>query len=519
VTIFPFITFHHKLSGWKRALFAFVWGGLSILAFAPFNFFPVLAISLTAFFLLLQKTKTPRAAFLIGWSFGFGFFVFSFYWIAGALFVDIKSFWWVLPLAVGGLPCLFALYYGIVCALAHRFLNLNRLEGLVGFGLALFLAEYARGYLFTGFPWNLFGYIWADWLPWLQSTSIAGIYGLTFITIFLALTPTLFALPSLPFKKARQIAFASFALFCIMGLWGSWRLAANQTTFVPDVKLRLVQPAIDQKIKWVADKKEENFQNLLVLSFGDGADGITHIIWPETATAFYLNEDIEHRLAIVNLLPEKATLITGSVQRETTKTGERHYYNSLITTDRSGYITSGYDKSHLVPFGEYIPFKDYLPESMASAVGVNFSAGSGLLTIKLPGLPAFSPLVCYEAIFPGAVARRDDRPQMLINVTNDAWYRGTIGPDQHFAIVRTRAVEEGVPIVRVSNMGISAVTDPLGRTIASTGMDSPESVDSLLPNALNNSTVFALYDQLFLWILFIFTLFFVILAQRKAPID
>ncbi|MDD5586859.1 MAG: apolipoprotein N-acyltransferase [Alphaproteobacteria bacterium] len=484
------------LQGWRRYGAAFLFGAMAALAFPPFNAVAALWFFFPSLVFLLQGATKKRQAFFLGWFFAFGLLTVSLYWIAGALFVDIKQFWWLVPFAVFGLPAMFAVYHGLAALAAWR-LDLNRLDGLVVLAVAWSLADYARGTMMTGFPWDLTGYVWSDVLPVLQLASVIGVYGLTLFTLVLAVLPAALVSP-VRNRMSLPVFAASLVLLGAAAAWGGWRLSQAPEAFVPGVRLRLVQPDIDQARKWRHDEREANFKELLDLSFAPAEKPVTQIIWPETATAYYLTEDSEARKAIAARMTEGQTLLTGVVQRGLRPDGSLMYFNSLIAVDGKARVVAGYAKFHLVPFGEYVPFRSFLPFRAVAAIG-DFTPGDGLMTLRVKGMPSFSPLVCYEAIFPGEVARRDDPPHVLLNVTNDAWYDGTTGPYQHFAIARARAVEEGVPLVRVANKGVNGVVDGYGRIVARQGWGKAAFLDSDLPQALPMPTFFARWgNKLFL---------------------
>lgn len=414
----------------------------------------------------------------------------SMYWIAGALFVDIAKFWWLVPFAVAGLPAILAIYYGMAAALAWRW-GLGRLDGALMLASLWFMADYARGHLFTGFPWDVTGYAWGEVLPVLQLTSVIGIYGLTLVTLLLAL---------LPAARNGKLVLASLVLLAGCATWGQWRITHASTEMVPNVRLRLVQTDVEQSDKWRRATAEANFDRLLDLSYAPAVKTVTHVVWPETAAAFYLTEDDESRRLIAERMPNDMTVLTGVVRRELMPSGEYNYYNSLIAIDSQSRVTASYDKVHLVPFGEYIPFRSLLPVAATIAgTGQDFSAGKKHVTLRVSGLPPFSPLICYEAIFSGEVTADNDRPAFLLNVTNDGWYDHTIGPYQHFAIARVRAVEEGLPLVRVANKGVVAVVDAYGRVVAKLGWDKPDFIDSDLPKAPPKPTLYAGFRDAPLW--------------------
>lgn len=475
----------------SRCLWAFGAGLVAAFAFVPFGLIPVLWLAFPALFLLLQGTRRDREAFAVGWSFAFGHLIVGLHWIAGALFVDIKSFWFVLPLAVVGLPAVFALYYGLAAMVVRRF-GLTRSVDVFFFAFFWFLAEMARAHLLTGFPWNIMGYVWADTLPALQSASVIGLDGLTFLTLLLVTMPALF-LVHLSRKAAWRVCGLGLVVLAGIGGVGQSRLNGVQTSFDPSVRLRLVQPNLDQALKWHPERRLINFQNLMRLSFETPSEKpITHILWPETATAYYLTEEASIRQRIAQAMPKGSVLLTGVVRRVPDSEEETlRYYNALVAMDDKGTLVAGYDKFHLVPFGEYMPLRSVLPFRVITALGTDFSAGEGVRTLHVPNLPSFSPLICYEAIFSGEVAEKAERPRFLLNITNDAWYKGTIGPAQHFMIARARAVEEGLPLVRVANGGETGVVDSYGRITALIGADQEGFLDAALPLAAEQKTVFS----------------------------
>jgi apolipoprotein N-acyltransferase len=283
---------------------------------------------------------------------------------------------------------------------------------------------------------------------------------------------------------------------------------------VENVRLRLVQPNTDQAKKWAVDDMEPNFQHILSLTSASSEKPATHIIWPETAATFYLTEDNVHRKAIAAHLQPGGLVLTGVVRRSLDASQHLHYYNSLIAIDDKARVIAAYDKIHLVPFGEYMPGRRFIPLRTLANLGLDFTAGDGLRSLRVPNLPSFSALICYEAIFSGEVVDESDRPAFLLNVTNDGWYGKTAGPYQHFSIVMTRAVEEGLPLVRAANTGISGVVDGYGRMIAHLGLGEASFVDSDLPQALA-PTFFSRYGEWPMWGLFILSAAFVLFQRDR----
>ncbi len=505
-----------SLSFGRKVAASFGFGLLAALAFPPFHLVPVLWLSFPALVLLLRGAGRKRQAFAIGWAFALGLLSVSFHWIAGALFVDIKSFWWAVPLAVFGLPAVLGIYYGFAAMAARRW-GLRRIADLFFFALSWFGAEMARAHLFTGFPWDILGYVWADCPPILQSVSVIGIEGLTLLTIMLAVLPAAIFVEGINRKKAMLFLSIGVFVFFFMAAWGQYRLSSASLEIVPDVRLRLVQPGTQQAMKWKAERRMLNFNGLLNLTFDAPAEKpVTHYIWPETATSFYLAEEPMARADIARRMPEGTVLLTGSVRRAIDEESNAYrYYNSLIVMDFKGNIVGGYDKHHLVPFGEYMPWRSVIPFRVVTALGTDFSAGEGIRSVRAAGLPPFSALVCYEAIFSGEVVEKGDPPRFLLNVTNDAWYEGTIGPAQHFAIAKVRAVEEGLPLVRAANKGITGVVDPYGRVTARIGAKEAGYVDAYLPKALSRTTIFAEQGVKRLWFMAACLLFALIILRCK----
>lgn len=446
------------LSPRRRALAALATGGLCSLALPPLSLFPLLWLGLPLLLALVHGAASRKQAFGLGWCFAFGYFTLSLYWIAAALFVDIGRFWWLVPFCVAGLPAVLGLYYGLATLLWYRWRRLD-VPGAALLALLLFVAEYARGHLFTGFPWNLFGYVWADILPVAQSASLFGIYGLTLLTLFAA------CLPAALFIRTRAALHANLlatSLFLLLAAWGALRLQEPSETL--DTRFRLVQPNIAQALKWDPTQREGNLQTLLRLSAAP-VIAPTMIIWPESAVAFFLTDDASRRNQIAAALPKGAVLVTGGDRRQPNHAkGRWDYFNSLLVLDGNA-ITAVYDKFHLVPFGEYVPFQGFGPVAAATTSMGSFVAGPAPQTLQVGTMPPFSPLICYEVLFPAAVTDGSGKPQLLINVTNDAWYGRTAGPYQHLAIARLRAIEEGLPLLRAANTGISANIDAYGRTL------------------------------------------------------
>ncbi len=528
-----FSLFVSELSGWRRAVAAFSAGLLSCLALPPFYLVPVLIASFGVLVWLIDSACTPGSVqrtsvskplwrralsvFVIGWCFGFGQFLFGLYWISSALLVDATSFGWAVPLSAAVLPACLAFFpaFGLsgAAVIWSRGVGRIALLAIVWTG-----AEWLRGHVLTGFPWNLIGYVWTETGVMIQSVALVGIYGLGAMTVFAVSAPAVLADKNV----SRQVSWLTVGfgatLIAVFGIWGGGRLAVAKYDFYPDVTVRVVQPNIEQHLKWRRDQRHVNFKRLLDLTAAPGASAITHVIWPEAATPYYLGQELARRAEIAaHLLPQQV-LLTGTLRRDIGPNGEPRSWNSFLALDDRGRIQNTYDKSHLVPFGEYLPFRGILSamgiEKITAGLG-DYSAGPGRTTLQVTGAPPFSPLICYEVIFPAEVASAHPRPAWLLNVTNDAWYGKSTGPHQHFAMAQVRAVEEGLPLVRAANTGISAIIDPYGRKIAQLGLGEGGVLDAPLPRALGSIPLYARWGD---WactpILLIFALFMRIYRKK-----
>jgi len=489
----PLCRLAHRLavmSGWRRHALALLLGVCATATLPPVDLTPLLLVAFTGLLWLDDGSDGPWASFRLGYVFGFGFFISGLYWIAAALFVDIARFWWLVPVAAAGLPAAFALYVGaalLVTNLAVTHLRLPGTARIFAFAVVWTAAEWVRGHAFTGLPWNLIGYAWSGGFPgailMLQSVAWIGIYGLSFVTVLAASLPALLGTTSLvPLSLSRRLgpAIAAGLLILVPSLLGAIRLATSPTVETGNL-LRIVQPSIPQTMKWEPAAAQRNFRLLRDLSGAPAPRKLAAVVWPEAATPFLLGRDAYHRGEIAALVPDRGYVITGAVRANPPPSAVAQIWNSLEVVDGNGEIVASYDKAHLVPFGEYMPLRELLPLQKITPGSLDYTAGIGPTTIELPGLPPFAPLICYEVIFPGAIVDEQNRPAWMLNVTNDAWYGRSSGPYQHFAIARTRAVEEGLPLVRVANNGISGIIDGVGRVVARIDLDTIGYADLPLP--------------------------------------
>lgn len=472
--------------------FSFFAGALLSTAFAPLNFFPALFVSLPVFLLLIIQAPTAKAVFVRGWWAGFGFFSIGLNWIGYSFTQQDQVPVFLAPIAMFALTGLLAVYVAITFWVTWR-IKTQGLLRLLMFAASWTLFEYARGTFFTGFPWHLVGSAWAEWIYPAQGVYWFSTYGLSFLTVLCAGSPVLIFAKC---NHGRNLAIASIALLIVpvVSLAGYLRLVEAKPDFHLDVSLKVVQANVQQRDKWQPHLIDGHFDNHMELSRGtDGkAEGSKLLIWPETAVQrqTFDRDSSLLRWRLSRLLEYGNYAITGA-PRYAIEGGRLKYYNSVFALNSKGSLFARYDKNHLVPFGEYMPFA-----WLFDAIGLRqlteggaFTPGQARETIMLPGVPGFSPLVCYETIFPGKVLSTGARPQWMLNLSNDAWFGRTGGPHQHLAQARLRAIEEGLPIVRSTSTGVSAVIDGYGRTVSKLDIGVRGVLESPLPRALTAPAV------------------------------
>ena len=485
------------LTGWRRSALAAALGALSAAALPPGHALPLLLISFTGLLWLIHASRSPWHAAVAGWWFGFAHFLIGLYWIGAAFLTDPSRFGWLMAPAVLGLSAFFALFP----ALAACAVRLNRLPlsgRVIAFAVAWTAVEWLRGNILSGFPMNLMGTVWVPSLGMIQSTALFGVYGLSFVTVLAAAAPASLAAPRPEERLGRRpwmVAAAAFGLLAAVWVGGQARLALAPDLAPTGVDLRLVQANIDQSRKWEEGMREAALGQHVILSHEPGLDDADIVIWPEAAATFFLDESRTLIDFVSRAAPPGGYVMTGAPRRTKSAGRTLAYWNSLHVLSPRGVIEASYDKHHLVPFGEYMPLRSIISARVLTFGAVDSSPGPGPRTLRLPDAPPFSPLICYEAIFPGEVVADDvpeaERPGWLLNVTNDAWFGHTAGPYQHFQAARLRAVEEGMPLVRAANTGISAVVDSYGRVVGELGLGEAGVLDAPLPPALASLTPMA----------------------------
>ncbi|MFL5091464.1 MAG: apolipoprotein N-acyltransferase [Xanthobacteraceae bacterium] len=498
--------------GWRRAAIAAAAGAMSTLALAPFNLWPVMFLTFPVLVWLVDGSAAGRLGGVMsaagaGWWFGFGYFLAGLYWVGHAFLVDAKTFGWLLPFAVVGLPAGLAMFTAAGLALARAMWTRGP-SRVLALAVALTVVEWLRGHVLTGFPWNAYGYALTGPLVLAQSAALVGIWGLTFMAVAIFATPAVLVDERIYTRRPWLPPLCAALVLAACATYGLVRLNQTPTSFVAGVRLRIMQPNLPQDEKFNYGAKQQVMSRYLTLSdraTGPGTTGIrdvTHLIWPESAFPFFIAREPEALAQIAALLPQGTVLVTGGVRPEETTPGAQivQGYNSIYVIDHDGSILGTYDKLHLVPFGEYLPFQGLLESfglMQLTKVQGGFLAGERRRPLAMPGAPAAVPLICYEIIFSGeAVPRAGDRPGWLINLTNDGWFGNSTGPYQHFQQARVRAIEEGLPLVRAANTGISAVVDPVGRVINHLPLATEGVFDAPLPRSIPPTLFVRIGDSL-----------------------
>ena len=465
---------------WIRLLFTVTLGAIAAFGLAPWNLWPLTLLVLLVLPTLLANIPSARQAALIGWALGVGWFGHGLIWIVEPFLVDVSRYGWMAPfallfMATGG-GAFWALAFGVAYRVGKS--NLTRILALL---LTWSLIEFGRAYLFTGFPWAALAQIWPGTDPSLLLAWI-GPHGLALATLMATL------LPGWALSQSRGVRTILITTLPALGLIiSSLSLGQTRPEMAPltTKAIRLIQPNAPQDQKWHPDFAWGFFDRQIAFTKADSDGGPRPdlIVWPETAIPVLL-DDAAATLETISIAAAGSPVFLG-IQR---KQGGR-YYNSSILLDGQGQIAERYDKHHLVPFGEYIPFGDLAAKfglfGLAAQGRSGFSAGPGPRTLNIDGIGKALPLICYEVVFPQDVGGTDDRPDYLLQITNDAWFGTNSGPYQHLAQARMRAIEQGLPMIRVANTGVSAMIDPWGRITASIPLGQAGFVDALLPMPRN----------------------------------
>lgn len=464
-----------KLHGWRALGAAVIAGALAALAMPPLHWLPLAVLGIVAYVWLWQAAPDRRSAFWRGLAWGTGHFAVGSYWILEAFYVPPADFALLGPPIVAGLAVVLGFFPGLAAWSARRVVDrwpvlAGRYSRLVVLAIAWAACEWLRGHVFTGYPWNPLAHVWGFATPLLQGAALFGVYGLGMLTFLVLAAPT----------AGWRATVAALVVVGLAGWAGQSAMAAIENGNGPWI--RIVQPNVPQSEKWRLESRARQIAKLVEMSRAPGFDRLAAVVWPETAPPQIVDPSSAALAVMANAVPPDGLLLTGAARG--TLRPEDGVWNSLLVIDRAGRIAAHYDKVHLVPLGEYIPFHKQLAPVSGFIGRGSFEVGEGRVTlVPSNGLPSFSPIICYEVIFPAAVTGPGERPQWLLNVTNDAWFGLSSGPYQHLTSARLRTIEEGLPMIRAANTGVSAVIDAYGRVLAALDMQQEGIIDHRLPAA------------------------------------
>ncbi len=475
---------------------ALLFGLLLVAALPPFYQTWAVFAAFCGVFALSQRQSSAKRLSAIGYWFGFGYFSAGFYWVGNALLIDAAKTGWLYPFVLllgGGFFGLFTIF-----PFALMKFGKTRFSKILLLAAGWFLStEWLRSVFLTGFPWNPLSSVLAFNPLWLQTLAWWGTYGLSMLVVIMAALPAVWLLN--PNKRNIWALFCSLLLILGLYLYGDFALVQwGKLNAGEQIHVRLVQPSIPQTMKWSRDAVEKNFAQYVDLSRAAGLENIDFVIWGETASPFNLVYDLEHRVTAQEAVPPQGYLLAGMLQDGYDQTtGDYLLYNSLAAMDYFGQIHDIYSKNHLVPFGEYIPLRQYLPKwvkPLTNMVG-QFAKGEKYQTVKLDGYAEFAPLICYEVIFSGQIVRKQNKPKWAVVLTNDGWYGISAGPYQHLVAAQMRAAEEGISIVRSANSGISAVINPYGIITSQIGLSERGYIDDTVKISMSHDTLFGKYGN------------------------
>ena len=448
----------------RTMLAAFGCGLLAVLSQPPVSVPWVLFIAIPGLFILWSRAQVPRRAFAVGWAGGVGYFGGGLHWIVEPFLVDAATFGWMIPFALFGIATGLALFWGAGFWLAKQIASAGWAAPLM-LSVCWIAMEWLRGNILTGFPWGLLGYAWIE-TPVMQSAAWVGIYGVTLGTV---LTGAIIGAALLAPHRLQQFVavFGTIIFLAVVWVDGRARLAGFVEPGVVQPMIGLIQPNVAQKDKWQPGLREPQLADLLEKTRELSDSGADVIVWPEAASPYPVDPSPRLRAMIAATMKPGVVVLAGGLRFEGRGTPDQKVYNSLVAVDAKGDLLGTYDKRHLVPFGEYLPFDSLLTRmGLRALVTLPGGMSSGHETgrrMEVAGLPPFVPMICYEAIFPAEIMARNAGVDWLVQVTNDAWFGRHVGPYQHLVQARVRAIERGLPMVRAANTGISAIVDAQGR--------------------------------------------------------
>ena len=477
---------------------SFCVGAISAFAFAPYYYVFLLFFTFPVFQWLLYKSQSLKQSFITGYCFGFGYFLSGLYWISYSLTFELELFAWLIPIAILGIPSILAIYIAAFSSLTFFYRKHPRAWFSLMFIATWVIVEISRAYLFTGFPWLTIGYVTSNWLAFTQSSSLLGVYILSILVLLIASVPFVY-------EKRKPYIALKYLTCCVVLMsaniiFGTIRLYNNPTEFT-EVKIGVVQPNISQNIKGNEYLKWANFDAMLKASAIPELRDVKFLVWPEAAIAYSFENPRVLEL-VKKVIPKDGYLIAGGIRVDAKN---NTFWNSSFVIDDQGKHVAYYDKIHLVPFGEYTPFRKWVDlRQIHGAEGLT----EGVFTdnINLNALPSLRILICYESFFPHEL--KSKRPDFFVNITNDAWFKQSPGPYQHFDITRFRAIESGVPLVRAANTGISAIIDPVGRVLDVTFLDKSKVLVNFLPKPVALRTMYSMLgDTIMLLAMVVFVVY------------
>jgi len=490
-------------------------GIVAIFAFAPFNFIPAFIISICILLAQVDRCTSFKFSMKHGFIWGLGFFIAGLHWFAFALMVDFKNYFWLIPFSLTIVQAIASLYIVIFATLSKISFKNSNLR-IYFLACSWTILEWIRGNLFTGFPWIISGYCFTKYDAISQLASITGIYGLSFIIMLMSLS--IYEL----FKHKNKSAFIHLCIvfILILGLsfFGYQRIKSQDFEKKPMPKVLLVQsgilahkPSRDEGIKTF-------FTNLNLTKAHYNNEDI--IIWSESAHPFLINKENDNFRDLFSFINSKAKVVLGTPSVTIQESGKPKYWNSMIIVNQQGKIESSYDKMHLVPFGEFIPLQQYLPpiNIITENLG-SYSAHEKMTNIKINN-HYIRPLICYEAIFSDHPEDKTSAADFIINITNDNWYGDSIGPYQHFSMTKYRAIEQGIPLIRVAISGISAIFDSYGRIVSQIGLSKDGLVSAILPYPLKSKPIYsAEFEYAIILIMALLSLIIFFINSKKTTVD
>lgn len=503
------LTLRKLLTGRERYPVLFFAGAALSLALPPLGWFwvlfPVLPVAIFSLDVIVaeadRRVVRLRRAALSGWAFGFGYFVVSLYWVGAALLVEADKFALLLPFAVIALPAGLALFWALGFTVAVVFWQTGW-GRIVVFAMALSSAEWLRGHILTGFPWNLLGTTTVHMGHVAAAGSVVGVYGLTFLVLVFGACPALLTGPTRALRALGGFAGA-FVLIAILVIAARQDFIARTS---PRPMVRIVQPNIPQSIKWKHENRKAHIAKTLALVGRDGLDAVNVVVLPESALPLVYEFSPQTRDAIDGLLENRQNLLMGAIRVFNTDQKQRQLANSVLAVGPHGQVLASQAKRRLVPFGEYLPFKSLFNRlGLRKVVPVpdGFVAGDKARLLKISTGQNVLALICYEIIFPFSSLSMPARPDWIVNVTNDAWFGHTAGPYQHLAMARMRAIETGIPVIRAANTGVSAVIDARGKVVASLPLNTTGFIDQPLPRQTRATIYWLFGDWTFVCILIV----------------